>query len=65
MIIETDQWLGVGEFAKKVGKYSAYITHYLEKHGMQTVKIGRYTFIHEDEVKKWPPEPKPLGRPIK
>ena len=65
MIIDTDQWLSISEFAKKLNKQPQLIAHYAKNGSLETVRLGKMLFIHQNSFGSWPPKRKKRGRPIK
>lgn len=65
MKIETNDWLSVRQFADMLPtKVSAQlISHYIKTNRLKYIRLAQYFYIHKDELKNWPPESLPTGRP--
>ena len=63
MILDTDQYLTVNEFAAAVGASHQAVRHYMHENRLPYVKfVGRY-YIDKSQLGSWPPPYLPMGRP--
>lgn len=64
-IINTKEYVKISTFAEKVKGNAALVRYYAKSGALKSIEIDGCLFVHLDEVKKWPPEPRKQGRPPK
>lgn len=61
MIIDTDEWVSLPEYARRVGTIPQNLRYYMRNGSLNPIRLGNDWHLHIDELKKWPFKKKKAG----